>query len=298
MLLGLWSRGYEATRAVVVKATSSAGRLAPRLLGRSPASRAVYLNLAAEPYLATLLGGANSADGPARPRPRPHAPPAGRPRAAGRAAATRSPPASSPRSAGWSRACRRQPRRKRRVRACSRSTSTHFSPTCQARFRSVLAHFGLPRDEAVDRGDCRKRGAAPVFEGARAAIPARRARCAPRGRAPRPLRRDRARARLARAAGAGGCIHRCSLRAAASHEHGRRGPPGTARQASSSRAGLPTPSRPTTVASARSRRTPSRASTSPASCGAAAGSKRRSKSTRRRSTSASRSPRKCSRTWP
>ena len=61
MLLGLWSRGYEATRAVVVKATSSAGRLAPRLLGQSPASRAVYLNLAAEPYLATLLGGANSA---------------------------------------------------------------------------------------------------------------------------------------------------------------------------------------------------------------------------------------------
>ena len=61
MLLGLWSRGYESTRAVVVKATSSAGRLAPKLLGQSPASRAVYLNLAAEPYLATLLGGANSA---------------------------------------------------------------------------------------------------------------------------------------------------------------------------------------------------------------------------------------------
>ena len=60
MLLGLWSRGYESTRAVVVKATSSAGRLAPRLLGQSPASRAVYLNLAPEPYLATLLGGANS----------------------------------------------------------------------------------------------------------------------------------------------------------------------------------------------------------------------------------------------
>jgi hypothetical protein len=60
MLLSLWRRGYDATRAVVVKATSSAGRLAPALLGRSPASRAVYLNLAAEPYLATLLGGANS----------------------------------------------------------------------------------------------------------------------------------------------------------------------------------------------------------------------------------------------
>ena len=33
----------------------------PKLLAQSPASRAVYLNLAAEPYLATLLGGANSA---------------------------------------------------------------------------------------------------------------------------------------------------------------------------------------------------------------------------------------------
>jgi hypothetical protein len=60
MLLALWGRGYEATRAVVVKATSSAGRIAPALLARSNTSRAVYLNLRAEPYLATLLGGANS----------------------------------------------------------------------------------------------------------------------------------------------------------------------------------------------------------------------------------------------
>jgi len=61
MLLALWSRGYESTRAVVVKATSSAGRLAPAILARAPGARAVYLNLRAEPYLATLLGGANSA---------------------------------------------------------------------------------------------------------------------------------------------------------------------------------------------------------------------------------------------
>jgi hypothetical protein len=61
MLLALWSRGYEATRAVVLKATSSAGHLAPSILARAQASRAVYLNLRAEPYLATLLGGANSA---------------------------------------------------------------------------------------------------------------------------------------------------------------------------------------------------------------------------------------------
>ena len=61
MFLRLWGRGYLSTRAVVVKATSSAGRLAGRLLAASPASRAVYLHLRAEPYLATLLGGANSA---------------------------------------------------------------------------------------------------------------------------------------------------------------------------------------------------------------------------------------------
>ncbi len=61
LLLALWSRGYDSTRAVVVKATSSAGHLAPAILDRAPAARAIYLNLRAEPYLATLLGGANSA---------------------------------------------------------------------------------------------------------------------------------------------------------------------------------------------------------------------------------------------
>ena len=61
MLLRLWSRGYAATQAVAVKATSSAGRIAPELLARSAASRAVYMSLRPEPYLATLLGGANSA---------------------------------------------------------------------------------------------------------------------------------------------------------------------------------------------------------------------------------------------
>ncbi len=61
MCLRLWSRGYGGTRAVIVKATSSAGRLGDRLLAARPESRAIYLNLAAEPYVATLLGGANSA---------------------------------------------------------------------------------------------------------------------------------------------------------------------------------------------------------------------------------------------
>lgn len=60
--LRLWSRGYDWTRAVVVKATSSAGTLAVPLLGLQRDAQAVWLNLGAEPYLATLLSGANSAD--------------------------------------------------------------------------------------------------------------------------------------------------------------------------------------------------------------------------------------------
>lgn len=56
----LWARGYEATGAVVIKATSSAGRLAGRLLEQTPHARAIYLNLRPEPYLAALLAGANS----------------------------------------------------------------------------------------------------------------------------------------------------------------------------------------------------------------------------------------------
>jgi hypothetical protein len=61
MALRLWSRGYDGTRAVVVKTTSNAGRIAPRLLQARQDAHAIYLNLRAEPYLATLLGGANSA---------------------------------------------------------------------------------------------------------------------------------------------------------------------------------------------------------------------------------------------
>ncbi len=59
-MLRLWRRGYAATRTVVLKATSSAARLTPVLLEHSPASRAIYLNLRAEPALATLLAGVNS----------------------------------------------------------------------------------------------------------------------------------------------------------------------------------------------------------------------------------------------
>ncbi len=59
-LLSLWSRGYADTHTVVLKATSTASRIAARLLERHTGAHAVYLNLAAEPYLATLLAGRNS----------------------------------------------------------------------------------------------------------------------------------------------------------------------------------------------------------------------------------------------
>ena len=60
ILQRLWSRGYADTNCVVVKATSSAARVAPALLSQSAATRGIYLNVAAEPYLATLLAGQNS----------------------------------------------------------------------------------------------------------------------------------------------------------------------------------------------------------------------------------------------
>lgn len=60
MFMRLWSRGYETTTSAILKATSSAGRMAGPILGRNPKSRGLYLNLRAEPYLATLLAGQNS----------------------------------------------------------------------------------------------------------------------------------------------------------------------------------------------------------------------------------------------
>jgi hypothetical protein len=60
VFLKLWRRVFRPGQVAVVKATSSSGRAAPALLRTSPASRAVYLNLRAEPYLATLLAGANA----------------------------------------------------------------------------------------------------------------------------------------------------------------------------------------------------------------------------------------------
>ena len=62
LFLRLWRRGYPATDAVILKATSSAARLGPVLLDARPDARAVYLNLRAEPWLATLLAGPSQAD--------------------------------------------------------------------------------------------------------------------------------------------------------------------------------------------------------------------------------------------
>lgn len=59
-LVLLWRRAHERTHSVVLKATSSASRLAPSLLEREAGCRAIYLNLRAEPYVATLLAGRNS----------------------------------------------------------------------------------------------------------------------------------------------------------------------------------------------------------------------------------------------
>jgi hypothetical protein len=60
LFMTLWSRGYGTTRCIVLKATSTAGRTAVPILSRSANSKAIYLNLRAEPYLATLLAGENS----------------------------------------------------------------------------------------------------------------------------------------------------------------------------------------------------------------------------------------------
>lgn len=59
-LVRLWARGDATSSAVVLKATSSAGRIAPKLLAASNGSRAIYLNLRAEPYIATLVAGQNA----------------------------------------------------------------------------------------------------------------------------------------------------------------------------------------------------------------------------------------------
>lgn len=60
LMTACWGRGFAGTRTVIVKATSSASGCCAPLLGTLPAARALTLNLAPEPYLATLLAGENS----------------------------------------------------------------------------------------------------------------------------------------------------------------------------------------------------------------------------------------------
>ena len=60
-LLRLWSRGFAGTSHVIVKATSMAGVLAPTIMIVAPESRGVYLHLKAEPYLATIIAGSDTA---------------------------------------------------------------------------------------------------------------------------------------------------------------------------------------------------------------------------------------------
>jgi hypothetical protein len=57
--LRLWSRGFEATNMVVLKATSIACRIAPDILAASPESRAVYLHLPAQAYITAILAAAS-----------------------------------------------------------------------------------------------------------------------------------------------------------------------------------------------------------------------------------------------
>lgn len=151
MLLRLWARGYEATRAVVVKATSNTGRAAGRLLAASPASRAVYLALRPEPYLATLLGGANSATDL-----RGHGPGRMRRLLAGRALPVSPLHALTPgelAALGWlaeglSRADALRTGGDR-VLALDFDEFLADVPGSLAR---VMSHFGLPRDEALLSG--------------------------------------------------------------------------------------------------------------------------------------------------
>ncbi|HEX4177873.1 MAG TPA: hypothetical protein VHY57_05520 [Rhizomicrobium sp.] len=57
--LRLWSRGFEKTQTVVLKATSIAGRIAPDILAALPSMKAVYLNLPAQAYITAILAAAS-----------------------------------------------------------------------------------------------------------------------------------------------------------------------------------------------------------------------------------------------
>jgi hypothetical protein len=60
LFLKLWSRGFRADQQAVVKATSFVSELAARILARPYRPRAIFLFIAPETYLATILAGPNS----------------------------------------------------------------------------------------------------------------------------------------------------------------------------------------------------------------------------------------------
>ena len=153
LFLRLWRRGYPGTEAVVLKATSSAARLGPALLGAQAGARAVYLNLRAEPWLATLLAGASQADlrGHAAERLR---------RLAGRLAAP-PPPVddASPgelAALGW--LAETLTRHELLQQHASRVLALDFDALLADPARgmhAVLGHLGLPNDEATVGRVCR-----------------------------------------------------------------------------------------------------------------------------------------------
>ncbi|MGH6877588.1 MAG: hypothetical protein ACREHV_09465 [Rhizomicrobium sp.] len=60
VFLKLWSRSWDAGARAVVKASSFVSDLAPEILARDYAPRALVMGVAPETYLATIFGGANA----------------------------------------------------------------------------------------------------------------------------------------------------------------------------------------------------------------------------------------------
>jgi hypothetical protein len=57
IMLRLWSRCRPGRQCAIVKATSSTARVAAELMRARSSARAIYLSMAAEPYIAVILGG-------------------------------------------------------------------------------------------------------------------------------------------------------------------------------------------------------------------------------------------------
>ena len=60
VFLKLWSRTFEPAQTALIKATSFASELAPRLLAHPSAPKALLLFVSPESYIATILAGANA----------------------------------------------------------------------------------------------------------------------------------------------------------------------------------------------------------------------------------------------